>query len=154
MGLRTWAWPSFAGLHMGTKTSAGPSVARLGLNNSLLITGRPQPEPQPEEEKNTGAIPVSLGSAGGSRLSLPRRPGRAGADCGAHSLALPTSDRELNSPPPHLSSSVKWDPSSSKPMEGSVPDRIRANFRICHSCLEFWLGWVPVLWPAQIVLPL
>lgn len=78
MGLRTWAWPSFAGLHMGTKTSAGPSVARLGLNNSLLITGRPQPEPQPEEEKNTGAIPVSLGSAGGSRLSLPRRPGRAG----------------------------------------------------------------------------
>lgn len=36
------------GLHMGTKTSAGPSVARLGLNKSLLITGRPQPEPQPE----------------------------------------------------------------------------------------------------------
>lgn len=55
MGLRTWAWPSFTGLHMGTKTSAGPSVARLGLNNSLLITGRPSPEPQPEEKKDTGS---------------------------------------------------------------------------------------------------
>lgn len=72
MGLRTWAWPSCEGLHMGTKTSAGPSVARLGLNKSLLITGRPLPEPQPEERQSTGAIPVSLGSAGVSCVCLPR----------------------------------------------------------------------------------
>lgn len=71
MGLRTWAWPSCEGLHLGTKTSAGPSVARLGLNKSLLITGQPPPEPQPEEQQSTEAIPVSLSSAGVSVLSLP-----------------------------------------------------------------------------------
>lgn len=152
MGLRTWVWPSCEGLHMGTKTSAGPSVARLGLNKSLLITGRPQPDPQPEEEQSTGAVPVSLGSAGVSCLSLPRRPRACRPWCLFTCSAA--SDMVLSSPSPHLSSSVKWDPSLSRPMERIVSEQIRANFRICHSCLESWLGQVPVLWPAQIVLPL
>lgn len=45
MGLCTWAWPSCEGLRMGTQTSPGPRTARLGLNKSPLITGRPQPGP-------------------------------------------------------------------------------------------------------------
>lgn len=40
MGLCTWAWPSCEGLRMGTQTSPGPRMARLGLNKSPLITGR------------------------------------------------------------------------------------------------------------------
>lgn len=59
MGLRTCAWPSCEGLRAGTKTSPGPSAARLGLNRSPLITGRPRPGPQPAEEQSVGLVPVS-----------------------------------------------------------------------------------------------
>lgn len=48
------------GLRMGTKTSPGLRTARLGLNKSLLITGRPQAGPQPEEQQSLGPVPVSV----------------------------------------------------------------------------------------------
>lgn len=117
---------------MGTKTSAGPSVARLGLNKSLLITGRPPPETQPEEQRSTRAIPVSLGSAGVSCLYL----GWGGGEQTTGVLFTSSAATDLGSAFPHLSSSVKWDPSSSGPMGGGVPEQITVNFRITHSCFE------------------
>lgn len=117
---------------MGTKTSAGPSVARLGLNKSLLITGRPLPEPQPEEQQSTRAIPVSLGSAGVSCLYQ----GWGGGELTTGVSFINSAASDLGSAFPHLSSSVKWDPSSSGPVGGGVPEQIMANFGITHSCFE------------------
>lgn len=45
---------------MGTQTSPGPRAARLGLNKSPLITGRPRPGPQPVEEQSLGLVSVSV----------------------------------------------------------------------------------------------
>lgn len=47
------------GPRLGTKTSPGPGTARLGLNKSPLITGRPQPGPRPAEEQPV-PLPVSV----------------------------------------------------------------------------------------------
>ncbi|CAI9170493.1 unnamed protein product [Rangifer tarandus platyrhynchus] len=61
------------GPRLGTKTSPGPGTARLGLNKSPLITGRPRPGPRPAEEQSV-LLPVSEGLAGAPVLCPGGRP--------------------------------------------------------------------------------
>lgn len=64
---------------MGTKTSPGSSSARLGLNKSPLITGRPRPGPQPVVEQSSGLVPASAVAVRGpgSLLGRPSRKPKA-----------------------------------------------------------------------------
>ena len=88
------------GPRLGTKTSPGPGTARLGLNKSPLITGRPRLGPRPAEEQSM-LLPVREGLAGAPVLCPGGRPRPASPWLNG---LLEGADLH----PPQFSSSVKW----------------------------------------------
>lgn len=90
------------GPRLGTKTSPGPGTARLGLNKSPLITGRPRPGPRPAEEQRRCCFLCQRRLRWGPALCPGGRPRPA-------SPWLYGLVEGAEPHPPRFSSSVKWD---------------------------------------------